>query len=329
MWINNSIIEKIISSQDEIPYGFIKGRLKKPKKIDILILKISKEDLIKYYIIENHSFIETFEYFNLECRGDLNKLLKFYNIKKDPKQRIKNSTYKRSHEEYIINGKKSAETQRKNWENKSEEEKLAWKKKQEETHSSQEYKKKLSDLNKEYNKNLDPDIKKERNIRRSISCKKSWSNPDLIAKQKKTAQINRQKYNQSDHVCRTYQEQLIFNKLKESYSDVEYDIYVDDRYPYYCDFYIKSLDLFIEYQGHPSHGSYPYIENDIKSINEANKLYGAWRDIYINRDYQKYKKAIESNINFIRIYPDSSLKENLLFNNGFNDIIELIYNTIK
>ena len=71
MWINNKIIEKLISVDDEIPEGFEKGRLKRPKKIDQLKTVVSKEELISYYIVQNKSFIETMAKFNLQVRKDL------------------------------------------------------------------------------------------------------------------------------------------------------------------------------------------------------------------------------------------------------------------
>ena len=71
MWINNKIIEKLISVDDKIPEGFEKGRLKRPKKIDQLKTVVSKEELISYYIVQNKSFIETMTKFNLQVRKDL------------------------------------------------------------------------------------------------------------------------------------------------------------------------------------------------------------------------------------------------------------------
>ena len=45
--------------------------------------------------------------------------------------------------------------------------------------------------------------------------------------------------------------------LKERYPDVITQ-YKDDRYPFACDFYIPSLDLFIECNYHWTHGGKPY-----------------------------------------------------------------------
>lgn len=47
----------------------------------------------------------------------------------------------------------------------------------------------------------------------------------------------------------------------------ESDIYREhkcERYPFYCDFYIKSQDLFIEFNGHWTHGRFPYKKHDLK-----------------------------------------------------------------
>lgn len=62
----------------------------------------------------------------------------------------------------------------------------------------------------------------------------------------------------------------LYNKLIAIYG--EYDVmaqYRDIRYPFNCDFYIKSLDLFIELNAHWTHGEHPF-----DSANEAdlNKL---------------------------------------------------------
>lgn len=325
MWINDGILEKNINPDDIIPEGFIKGRKPKPKKIDTLKIQVNKEDLIQYFIIDNHSFIETMKYFNLPLRNDLVVLLKYYKIAKTPKQSAKYAKRTRTHESYLEGGKKSALTQKQFWGNKSDKEKKEWSDKQKIAHSTQSFRENISKINIEYQKNLDQKTKDYQNKQRSNSCKKAWSNKELIIQQHETAKRNRLERKQNGQLCRTKAEQMIYDKLIEKY-DVVYDKIIDERYPYFVDFYIKSLDLFIEYQGHPSHGNYPYIENDSKSIEEANRLYGDWRNQYLHTDYDKFKQACKSNINLIRIYPNSTLQENINFNNHkFTEIIELIY----
>jgi hypothetical protein len=84
------------------------------KKVNELKTKISKEDLFDYYIIQNNTFHKTAEHFSIDPINVLHDLLKYYSIKKSPLLSAKNNKHKRSHEESIRIGKKSAETQKKN-----------------------------------------------------------------------------------------------------------------------------------------------------------------------------------------------------------------------
>ena len=325
MWINNTEIEKPIKDTDERPNGFSKGRLRKPKKIETLKETINKNDLIQYYIIENHSYIETMEHFSLTCRKDLRLLLTEYKISKDPKMTAKYTKRNRSHESYVNGGKKSSITQKKNWNEKSELEKQLWSDLQKESHSSEHFRKRISEINKEYRKNISEDIESERNKRRSESCKKAHEDGTLYKRQNEIKKENRA--SRKNMLCRTLKEQQIYDILIKKYPDIKYDVLVDERYPYYVDFYIPSEDLFIEYQGYPAHGNYPFIDGDSKSLEESIRLYGKWREIYIKTDVEKYTKALDSKINFIRIYPKSSLEENYKINqNKYKKLINLIYN---
>lgn len=81
--------------------------------------------------------------------------------------------------------------------------------------------------------------------------------------------------------------------------------YSDFRYPFSCDFYIKSLDLFIEYQGHPTHGVEPYnsASPEHEKILSEMQRHGIPVDTWIRRDPYKLQVAVENNINLILIYP--------------------------
>lgn len=57
--------------------------LKKPTKKEILITKASREELYQYYIVENHTFKECIEKFNLGSFPQLKKLCNYYNIVKN------------------------------------------------------------------------------------------------------------------------------------------------------------------------------------------------------------------------------------------------------
>lgn len=60
---------------------------------------------------------------------------------------------------------------------------------------------------------------------------------------------------------RSSDEDLITQFLIKKFPDLKTQ-YRDERYPFSCDFYIPSLDLFIEYQGTWTHGGEPYIGSE-------------------------------------------------------------------
>jgi len=89
--------------------------------------------------------------------------------------------------------------------------------------------------------------------------------------------------------------------------------YVDEeRYPFFCDFYIKSLDLFIELNMHPSHGPHKFDANnvdDILLVEELKNKGDAWSqciiDIWTIKDITKYNYADKYKLNYICVYPDT------------------------
>lgn len=81
--------------------------------------------------------------------------------------------------------------------------------------------------------------------------------------------------------------------------------YGDNRYPFNCDFYIPSKDLFIEYQGHQTHGPEPYDENNPKHLELLIKYQDNGYDMstWFKRDPNKIKLAKENKINLLLVYP--------------------------
>ena len=64
--------------------------------------------------------------------------------------------------------------------------------------------------------------------------------------------------------------------------------YKSNVYPFHCDFYIQSEDLYIEYQGSWTHGNMPYIEEDTACVQQLQ----LWKEKAVNSEY--YKDAIET-----------------------------------
>ena len=87
--------------------------------------------------------------------------------------------------------------------------------------------------------------------------------------------------------------------------------YKEKRYPFNCDFYVKSKDLFIELNMFFSHGTHAFNENnseDIKLLNiwkEKSKNSPMYKDaieVWTIRDPLKLKTAKENNLNYITLY---------------------------
>lgn len=102
--------------------------------------------------------------------------------------------------------------------------------------------------------------------------------------------------------------------------------YVNDpRYPYNCDFYIKSKDLFIEYQGHQTHGIAPFDSTNCGHIKYLVKMQnkGINMSTWTNRDPLKLQTAISNKINLVLVYPRNNsyvIKNGIIKTIDINDI---------
>lgn len=95
--------------------------------------------------------------------------------------------------------------------------------------------------------------------------------------------------------------------------------YFSEKYPFHCDFYIISLDLYIELNGHQSHGPHPFNpenNNDIMLLNKWNlknfkehPQYKKYIEVWTKRDPLKRKTAKENNLNYLEIF---SIKFNIV-----------------
>lgn len=86
-----------------------------------------------------------------------------------------------------------------------------------------------------------------------------------------------------------------------------------DEYPFNCDFYIKSLDLYIEYQGFYTHNFRPFDKNNKNDVEEANVLLLKYKDVWETwtiRDVQKRETAKKNNLNYVELW---SVEEAIIF----------------
>ncbi len=122
-----------------------------------------------------------------------------------------------------------------------------------------------------------------------------------------------------NHTFSTSEQENIFYKLLLEYYNKDDVVrqYKENRYPYRCDFYIKSLDLFIELQFHWSHGRRPYtgIQVDLDKLKiwgQYGKTKRQYRDAIVTwteRDVRKRNTAKQNNLNFLEFFDIYEAKE--------------------
>ena len=111
-----------------------------------------------------------------------------------------------------------------------------------------------------------------------------------------------------------------FKILKQKFNIVFFQ-YKSKEYPFMCDFYIPSLNLYIECNYHWTHGGHPFDENNKNDLNliklwkEKNKKYydGAIYTWTI-RDVNKRNIAKQNNLNYLEFWNIEELKEWLNIN---------------
>lgn len=90
-------------------------------------------------------------------------------------------------------------------------------------------------------------------------------------------------------------ENMIYQFLiyKFGFEDIIHHYKDDKRYPFECDFYIKSLDLFIELNFYWTHGYEPFNKNNTKHIEQLNNWQKCSQDINFKKQKKDgYKNAI-------------------------------------
>lgn len=133
--------------------------------------------------------------------------------------------------------------------------------------------------------------------------KYAWSTGDIQERSNTTRHKNNSFGKSSD-------EESIYKLLVEKFGQENIcRQHQTSLYSYPCDFYIKSLDLYIEYQGSWVHGKEPYSKNKSDHIDMVNK----WRNknteyflyaikIWTERDPLKRQIAKDNNLNFMEFF---------------------------
>ena len=110
------------------------------------------------------------------------------------------------------------------------------------------------------------------------------------------------------------QENKSYKLLKEKYDDAIYQ-YKSELYPYLCDFYIPSLDLYIECNYHWTHGNHPFNKDNnndqllLETWKQKNtKFYDNAIKTWTIRDVNKRNTVKENNLNYIEFWNINELK---------------------
>ena len=155
---------------------------------------------------------------------------------------------------------------------------------------------------------------KEQQEKSKITCQKLyWTNYPAQAEIVKNKQIDTKRKNNTFNKSKL--EEKSYQLLKEKYLDIKYQ-YKSELYPFICDFYIPSLDLYIECNYHWTHGKHQYNKNDIND----NLIIKKWKEkntdfynytiyVWTNLDIKKYNIAKENKLNYLVFYNMNELKE--------------------
>lgn len=201
--------------------------------------------------------------------------------------------------------------------------------------------KKTSDGLKKFWKSVDEEYIKNRENKKVIT-RDGWTEEQRESYHKKmseSAKKNRQTITQEEYSKRAEKGHATRKKNKttntSSSEDAAYLVllryfpdvirwYIDvNRYPYECDFYIPSIDCFVECNYHYTHGPHPFNPNSqhdialLEKIRKKQKLlkngkknsYCVYEDVWTKRDVEKIKVAKENGLKYYAVYSEEEFQK--------------------
>lgn len=128
---------------------------------------------------------------------------------------------------------------------------------------------------------------------------------DVLPKEKwQATRANKGTWNSSS------EEEIIYNELIKVFKDVKRQC-KSEEYPFNCDFYIPSIDTYIEYNGFFTHGGHPFDKNNQDDIERAkvllekgkeHPLYNSAYEIWTRSDPLKVETARKNKIKLLVFY---------------------------
>lgn len=163
----------------------------------------------------------------------------------------------------------------------------------------------------------------ETGVEHGYGVKNYFMSQKFMEDMKKNKDIINQRRNNTKKKNKTFNKSKIEDEiydilLKKYGSDDIKRQYTDKRYPFECDFYIVSLDLFIEFNGMWTHGTHAYCKDSINDINQLNtwnekaKTSKFYQNAVYNwtiRDVKKRNIAHDNNLKFYEFWNKKDLVE--------------------
>lgn len=129
-----------------------------------------------------------------------------------------------------------------------------------------------------------------------------------ISKEVQRKGYNTMKKNGTLYRRHSIAEQKCYDMLITVYPDIMREYRDEERYPWKCDFYVPSKDLFIEYQGFYTHGLHPYNDKDDNDTKEKERLISKYGEdsqavtIWTIRDVEKRETAKKNGLNYVEFF---------------------------
>lgn len=109
--------------------------------------------------------------------------------------------------------------------------------------------------------------------------------------------------------------EVYMEELLSSFSIVYKCQYKDDRYPFWCDFYLPDTDTFVEINGYWMHGGHWFDENNENDLNIINKWkskntsqYNRAIYVWTKSDLEKRNTAINNKLNYIVLWNKTDIE---------------------
>jgi hypothetical protein len=268
--------------------------------------------------------------------GLVEKTLAKYNIPKHTKEedsQIKKQNHQqawenKSEEELLLHNKRISEKVKYAWDTKSEEDRQAFCEMRKAVEQGKSESTKQEILEKQIATQKANWLNKsdEEKAQFSDKMKKVYAG---FSKEKQLAmQMHRENTRRKNNTFSTSSnEEHFYNSLVQVYGRTDViRQYKESRYPFNCDFYIKSEDLFIELNLSWTHGKKPFEGNseDLATLNlwktkaKTSDYYAGAIKTWTERDPLKLKIAKENNLKYLNIYT-----------NTYFDYIKLLEEGIK